>query len=757
MNTPTRKRSAPVRTDEKKSARQKAAESARCYSGGKALQRIKYFETQRDLDCTTLVRGVVASEAADAPRLSRKAPARRSSTAKADYAKADRAKSRLMPANFAANVQLPVWRALGPSVIPKGQTYGKGGNNKPPVAGRCSGIFISPSDPNHLVLCSGGGGLWETLDQGKTWRPLTDQQPTLSMGAIGGAPSSPNIVYAGTGEGDNASQLGVGLLRSSDGGQTWDLVPTNALAGTGIHDLAVDPANPLHVWVGTTEQLLESTDGGANWRAVQSAQTWDISINPKEPREIFAATVSGLVISTNGGATWARVALPGSTAPSRFSRMEVCHAPSNPAVVYVGAVLDGKVLLWRRASSGGAFTSEKPPKMDPKSDIDQAWYDWCMAVAPANPNVLFWGAVELYKGTRGANGWTWHNISSRNTGDSIHPDQHHLAFDPSSPDVLYACNDGGIFRSPDSGSSWVSLNRGLSITEFEFLIHLESQDNWLVGGTQDNGTVGNPANGAWDQIALGDGGDCGADDTKKLCYHSYFGIWIERAPATGADAFKWTDVSPPASDDYDALFYPPMDVNETVVAKAGVTLFVSDDSGDTWTEVEFGGTEGEKASAINIVNQKTIFLGTENGRLVRITRPASGWANATVTQLTSPRNAFLSDIVVLGSTQQVVWVSSSAFNGAHVFRSNNGGKLWSNRTGNLPDIPVNAIVIDPKDPERVFAATDHGVYQSLNAGTKWSDFSNGLPNAVVGDMILHERRRVLRAGTRNRGAWEVKV
>jgi photosystem II stability/assembly factor-like uncharacterized protein len=755
MNTPARK--LPVREKKSKSARQKASRAKQCYAGGKALQRIKYFETQRALPCTTLVRGFVTSEASVAPRISKKPPARSSSKPTPEYAQAERAKSRLISTKFAANVELPVWRALGPKVIPKGQTYGKGGNNKPPVSGRCSGIFISPSNPNHLVLCSGGGGLWETLDLGKTWRPLTDQQPTLSMGAICGAPSSPNIVYAGTGEGDNASQLGVGLLRSADGGQTWEHVPAKELSGTGIYDIAVDPTNPLSIWVGTSEKLLQSTDGGVSWRTVQPANTWDISINPNDPQEIFAATVAGLVRSSNGGATWTRVALPGSTQGSRFTRMEVCHAPSNPAVVYVGAVLDKKVMLWRRASNGGAFSTERTPTMDADSDIDQSWYDWCMAVSPVNPGILYWGAVTLYKGIRGAGGWTWRNISSRTTGDSIHPDQHNLAFDPSDPNVLYACNDGGLFRSPDGGTSWTSLNRGLSITEFEFLIHLESDDNWLIGGTQDNGTVGNPVNGTWDQIAPGDGGDCGADDTNKLCYHSYFGIWIERAPVTSTGKFKWVEVSPPAPDDYEALFYPPMDVSERIVAKAGVSLFVSDDSGATWAEIDFGSTDDEKASALSIVNSKTIFLGTENGRLIRISRASSGWAKATVTQLTSPRGDFISDIVVLGASQQVIWASCSAFGGGHVFRSNNGGKAWSNRTGNLPDIPVNAIVIDPKNTDHIFAATDHGVYQSQNAGTKWSDFSNGLPNAVVGDMILHERRRVIRAGTRNRGAWEVDI
>jgi photosystem II stability/assembly factor-like uncharacterized protein len=75
----------------------------------------------------------------------------------------------------------------------------------------------------------------------------------------------------------------------------------------------------------------------------------------------------------------------------------------------------------------------------------------------------------------------------------------------------------------------------------------------------------------------------------------------------------------------------------------------------------------------------------------------------------------------------------------------------------MPVIPVNAIVVDPKDQQRVFAATDHGVYQTKDAGGKWSDFGNGLPNAVIGDMILHERRRLLRVGTRSRGVWEVNI
>jgi len=734
--------------------RQAASASAKeKHPAGKALGRIEYFETQRGLPRVTSVHRLKGAKSTAATRRSA-TPARHRPMTSDAYAAAGRAKREMAP-RFPAAIQLPVWRPLGPTLIPKGQTYGSGPHSQPPVSGRTVGIVISPTDPSRLVLCSGGGGLWGSLDAGATWQSLTDRQPTLSMGAIALAPSSPNILYAATGEGDNLSQLGVGLLRSSDGGLTWEHLPSAYLTGVGVYDVAVDPTSPLHVWVGSSKQLLESINGGVGWRVARAVTTWDISINPSNPREIFAATGKGLIRSTNGGATWSAVALPGAPGGTPFDRMEVRHAPSDPAIVYAAAVFNGEAALWRRARADGAFSRETAAPLTKKSDINQAWYGWCLAVSPADPNLLYWGAAELYRGTRTSGAWSWRNISSRAGGDSIHPDQHHLAFDPSDPQVLYACNDGGVFRSPNGGRNWVSLNPGLGITEFEFIAQLESDATWMLGGTQDNGTLSQPVNGTWNQVAEGDGGDCGADDEGMLCYHSYYGIGIERARATGSKAFTWVDVSPPVPDEYDALFYPPMDVRGALVAKAGVSLWVSENSGGTWFEVDFGG-QGQRASALTTVDAHTILIGTEKGRLFRIVRGA-GWDRAVVTPLASPRAGFISDIVVPGAPTKVVWCGCSSFLGGHLFRSANGGATWTDRSGNLPDIPVNAIVVDPTNARRIFAATDHGVYRSQNAGVTWSDFSNGLPNVVVGDMILHKRLRLLRIGTRSRGAWEVGI
>ena len=738
-----------------------SAAAKRRNPAGKALGRIQYFETQRGIERTFFTDGEVETSGAAPTAPGRAGAARKpakSAPSKIKYAPAFAAKTRMAP-DIAAAVGLPVWREMGPRLIPHGQSYGKGGNNNPPVSGRCSGVIVDRADRNKLTLCTAGGGLWRSEDGGLTWRPLTDQMPTTAMGAIAVAPGSPNILYAGTGEGDIRSPLGVGLLRSIDGGTSWEHLPAPALTGTGIYDIAVDPTDSLHVWVAAVAGLFESRDGAKTWRAVRAGLTWDVAINPTQPSEILVAADIGLLRSTNGGGSWAAVPLPGVAAGARFQRLEACHAPSDPGIVYVAGTVGRSAGFWRRATVGGAFVAEAAP---PRLDVTQAWYDWALAVSPVDPNLVIWGAIELFRGRRaGAGGWNWENISSRSSGDSIHPDIHDVRFDPTSPTTLYCCSDGGLFRSPDNGTRWEPLNPGLAITEFEFLTQLESEDRWLVGGTQDNGTLGVNAVPRWDQIALGDGGDCGAsEDSGGVVFHSYYGIWIERAAALGASAFRWTDVSPPAADDYDALFYPPMDVRDRLVSKAGKTVFVSPDLGSSWAEIALptsGGPDPDLVSALVIADPSTLFVGTMRGAVYRIAKPGAAWANAAVTTLKSPRAGYISDIVVVGATSKVIWVSYSSFGAGHVFRSGTGGKTWADRSGNLPDIPVNALIVDPKNTRRVFLATDHGVYRSQDTGKTWSDYSNGLPNAVVGDLILHERRRALRAGTRNRGCWEVDI
>ncbi len=715
---------------------------------GKATARRRFFGLQRGLPGEEHV-GDAASSAAPAPKVKR---------ARTQVAHASAGVAPASGFAAAAKAALPAWRDLGPTLIPHGQTYGSGSGATPSVSGRCCGLMVDHANPRHLVLCSAGGGLWGSLDQGATWAPLTDQQPTLVMGAIAQAPSAPAIVYAATGDGDGQIPYGVGLLRSSDGGASWAHVPSAALSGTGAYDLAVDPADSLRVWIAADRGLFFSSNGGQTVQAVAGGVCWSVSIHPTAPVEIFAASPSGLMRSADGGVIWTAVALPGTQSGTRFKRLEVCHAPGNGSVVWVAGCVGSTAVLWRRASAGGAFQAQNTPA---GMKTSQAWYDWCLGVAPDDPDFVLWGAIDLYRGRRGATGITWTNVSSRSNGDSVHPDQHAVAFDPVSPGVLYACNDGGLYRSTDRCEHWASLNPGLGITEFEYLSQLDSDAGWLFGGTQDNGSLALAGPRHWDQVALGDGGDCAALDrgVASLVFHSYYDMPLERASALGAAAFAWTDVSPPNPRAYPCLFYPPLEARGSVLVKAGASLWVSVDDGDQWEEVLLptsADANPDLATALAIVGDKLILAGMLSGQIWKLARGSGGWAAAQATALGN-LPGYVSDIALVGAAGRTVWGSCSQLGSGHVFRSLNGGKTFTNRSGNLPDMAVNALVVDPKNSSQLFIATDRGVWRSKNSGSAWAAFNNGLPNVIVGDLVLHAATRRLRAGTRARGAWETDV
>lgn len=175
--------------------------------------------------------------------------------------------------------------------------------------------------------------------------------------------------------------------------------------------------------------------------------------------------------------------------------------------------------LWRRA--GGGWTLQGAP---PGVATGQAWYDWFAAVAPDNASQIYLGAISVHRGTLAGGAWTWVDIAGKGAGDSIHPDSHAIAFEPGRPATIYVGNDGGMYRSPDRGTTWQHLNNGLTITEFEYIAQNYGSSRWLIGGTQDNGTERWRGSPVWEHVADGDGGDCGVNRlTPTTVFHTFYG------------------------------------------------------------------------------------------------------------------------------------------------------------------------------------------------------------------------------------------
>ncbi len=751
--------------------------------GGKALQRLFAYLGRRDPNLNNDVVAMIAVPVAARPQfgLTKMAPraepltvakirrARQTSAAAKSFAtaiisaargisKRPRSKATATAAASARTVTAGVWQEIGPRRIPDGQTYG---TNRIDVIGRVSSIAVDPGNPKHLLVGSAGGGIWESQDTGATWAPRTDQLPSLAIGAVTFDPSAPGRVYAGSGEGNFYWNLGAGVYKSTDGGATWTVAASAPFVGVGFFDLVVDPKSPSVLYAATTNGFYKSANGGASWTKKRSGMCWDISVHPSGGTvDILATFGDGLFLSTDAGNSFAPVALP-SPPSSAWLRLAVDRVATSPDVAYVFGAAGAAAFLWRRA--GTTWKKIKLPAVnrDPypnpkKLEISQAEYDWYVAAPPDSTGRVFIGAIDTFRGRLTGSTWKWTNVTTHG-GNSIHPDQHCLTFSPNDSKIIYAGNDGGIFRSADAGATWKALNKGLGICEIEYLASDPNTWKWLLAGLQDNGTITYTGSTDWDTVGDGDGGDCGVNQLNPdVVYHSYYNVSLERSANKG---ISWTDLKPPPFSAFDrpptSLFYPPVEVSALTVAIGAKSLVVTRSGAGPWTTFPLGLSSGELPSAMRAVDANTLLLGTTNGGILNIVWNGTKW---TKTQLASPAPRYISCIAVDPSNAQRIWVTVSQVGGGSVYRSDNGGTSWVNCTAGLPpNIPMNAVVADPANYKRVWVAADVGVYQSTNLGSSWAPFSSGLPNAMAVDLILHKQDRMLICATRNRGAWAIPV
>lgn len=757
--------------------------------GGKVLQRLFTFLGQRDPTFNNDIVAVVPVPKAVRPnyaltkqamkakpvttrslkRTRRRPPAAKSyaasiakAAAKLNKRKRARASTRRATARTRLAAPPPgaagVWQEIGPRRVPNGQTYG---SNKVDVIGRVASIAVDPGDPKHLLLGSAGGGVWESDDTGATWEPRTEQMPSLAIGAVTFDPTNSNRAYAGSGEGNFYSNLGAGVYKSTDGGTTWTVAASAPFVGVGFFDLVVDPSTPSTLYAATTQGFFRSTNSGASWSLRKAGQCWDISVHPSGgSTEILAAFGDGLFVSANAGSTFTAVALP-SLPGSPWARLGVDRVTSSPDVAYVFGAAGGAAFLWRRTGSTWAAVTTPPVNDDPtqyspnKLEIGQAQYDWYVAAPANNTQQVFIGAIDTFRGTLSATAWQWKNVTTQGP-NSIHPDQHALTFSPGNDNILYAGNDGGLYRSANGGASWKSLNEGLGICEIEYLASDPSTWQWLLAGTQDNGTMIYTGSQVWEHAADGDGGDCGVNQLNPdVIYHSFYDVSLERSANKGT---SWTDLNPPPFSAFvnppTSLFYPPVEVSGLTVAIGAKSVVVTRNGTAPWTTVSLGLASGELPSAMRAMDANTLLIGTTRGGMLRLSWNGTTWSK---TVLSSPAPRYISCIAVDPSNVQRIWVTISQMGAGHVYRSDDAGATWINRSAGVPNIAVNAVVVDPANFQRVWVAADVGVYQTMDLGATWTAFSNGLPNAMAVDLLFHKQDRTLICATRNRGAWVVPV
>ena len=560
------------------------------------------------------------------------------------------------------------------------------------------------------------------------------------VGAIAVEPGNSSVILVAV---EMFSSNPTGIYRTQDGGTTW----TNVLSGA--HGTAV---------------VFDPTNGSTAYAALG---------------DNFGSTNNGVYKSLDSGKTWRRINRTGSNIlPSiKVGRIAIALAPSSPSTLYadIQDTSTNNLLGFFKTIDGG--TNWVKLSNTPDYCTPQCWYDQAIAVEPKNANVVFvggafgGGSAIVYRSADGGSHWT--NVTQGADGFFLHGDLHALAFSLDS-NILYLGNDGGVWSAGTPTATpvpWKQLNNTLAITQFYFSPSINPTDiTNSFGGTQDNGSQKYSGVLTWNDVVCGDGGWTAMDPaTPNNVYSVCRGEALVRKSTSGGVFGSWSDAIIGINLADRMQFLPPLAIDPSHPANLYLgtyRVYQTTNNASNWTPIsgDLTGKSSETLTTIAVAptNSNTVYAGTSNS-LVQLTTNALAGAGAVWNNRSAglpPR--FITHVVVDPHSSTTAYLGFSGFSGfgdslGHAFRTTNGGTTWKDISGNLPNIPVNGIAIDPTLANTYYVATDIGAFRTSNGGVSWSTLGAGLPRVAVLGLTLHNPSRTLRASTHGRSMWDIHV
>lgn len=648
------------------------------------------------------------------------------------------------------------WVAKGPINTPIILSNGKKRGN-----GRVNCIAFDPIDPDIIWIGSPAGGLWKSTDGGSNWSTSTDNLPVIGVSSIAIDPTNSQNMLIVTGDAHASDTYSIGILKSTDGGNTWNTTSLsyNISQEKTINKVIINPNNPDSAYAVTNSNIMISTDGGANWSIVGPVGRWrDIEFKPNNPSVLYAAKQSSggsnIYRSTDGGANW--VIIDSGITGNRH-RPLIAVTPDNPNVVYAlfSASDYGFHGLYKSSDSGDNWVlqSNSPNILGRETDGSgtggQSWYDLSLAVSTDNENLVYVGGINLWKTTNGGQNWTIDASSGNGMYSYMHVDQHAAEFNPLNH-IAYVGNDGGFYKYLDNLNKWVDISDGLEISQFYRLGLSRSNPDRLVAGAQDNGTE-MLTNSTWDAIMGGDGMECMIDHYDQDVIYAEFQYGGFRKSFNGGN--NWSNIKPVS---YSGGWVTPFKMHPTnneLIVIGYDEVYRSETAGASWDSVSYNVSGGKEIRSIALAESDENYIYASTYTKIKMTKDAGNtWVNIKP----GIPNYNITDVTVSNNNPDRVWVTLSGYVNAHkVYESNDGGLTWNNITANgLPNLPVNCIIYQGGANDDLYVGTDVGVYHKDNSSSDWTPFMNGLPNVIVSELEIHYDEGTISAATYGRGIWK---
>ena len=679
--------------------------------------------------------------------------------------------------------------------------------------GRAVAVVGDPVSPNVFYFGSVDGGVWKTTNAGQSWTNLTDRVSDIaSVGAIAIAPSDPNVIYVGGGEGDLREDwtYGDGMYRSTDAGRTWQSL---GLADAHqIARIAIDPRDPDRVLVAalghasgrnTMRGVYRTTDGGKTWQRVlyanDSTGAADVELDPSNPRIAYAslwhmqrtpwgfsAGNGSLWKTTDGGDSWRDISRNAGLPKNPLGKIGLSISASSPLRLYANIECPPE------DSTGGIFRSDDGGASWQRTNGDQKWMvrPWYYNVVTADPvdsNTVYAMNLSTWRSTDG--GRTFTNLRVP------HGDTHELWVDPKNPRRMISGNDGGATISFDGGATWSSI---MNQPTAQFY-HVATDDQWpyrIFGAQQDNTTVSIVSRSddgvitADDWYSVG-GGESGyiapkPGDPNTIVAGAYTGtmtrydvrtkqtkdisVWLNNYDGWAArdvpNRFQWTY----------PIIYSPHDPR--VLYATANRVFRSTNDGDSWEAIspdltlhdqrtlgpaggpityDMTGTEWYAtifAFAESPVTADVLWAGSDDG-LIHVSRDrGKTWTN--VTPAAMAKFTRVSIIEPSHFDPGTAYVAANRYQlddfAPYLYKTTDYGKSWTKISTGIPSgAYTRTIREDPVRRELLYAGTETGAYYSVDDGAHWRSLQLNLPRTSVRDLAIHGSDLI--AATHGRGMW----
>ena len=688
------------------------------------------------------------------------------------------------------------WRSIGPAF----------------TSGRIADFAVNPENHAIYFVATASGGVWKTINDGITFKPVFDSYGAYSIGCIAMDPNNHNVIWVGTGENNHQRAIGYGngVYKSCDGGKSWKNMGLKDSRQVG--KILIDPRNSDVVYVaaegsiwGPNEErgVFKTTDGGKTWEKVlyisENTGVADMCFEPGNPDVIYAGAEqrrrrqftkigggpeSAFYKTTDGGKTWNK--LEKGIPKVDKGGMAVAVSPVNPNIVYVMFEATEQGGFYRSTDRGASFK-----KMSDHYSSGQYYSEiYC---DPVNPDKVY--SMETISKYTLDGGKTWKSLGN----NKRHVDDHAFWIDPDNTDHFMIGGDGGVYESYDGGKTYI-FKTTLPVTQF-YRVSVDNTEPfyWIYGGTQDNNSLGGPTRNTkrggvtsceWVTTLGGDGfWQAIEPDNPDIVYSAYqYGniyrydrksgerIKIKPSPKEGELTFRWN---------WDAPFilshYSP-----TTLYMAANKLFKSTDRGNTWTEISGDLTRDEDRNQFKVMGkywpssavakdvstsqwgtvvslaesplkQGLLFVGTDDG-VIQVTDDDGKTWTKTTSFPGVPEYTYVSDIYPSNFDENVVFATFNNMKSddfkPYVLKSTDKGKTWTSISANLPENgPVWSIMQDPVNKDLLFAGTEFSFFFSADGGKTWVKLAGGLPDIAVRDIKIQKQWNDIAISTFGRGFY----